>query len=135
MVLDDLEEGEAEDNNEVDNKDGEGEVNAECSILGLVNMVPILILVDSDATHNFISKKFVETMGWQVEDTKPLRINLGDGFNAVACGKCKAIKLELEAREVTIDAFMFDLEGIDMVLGISWLAPLGKMLIDWGCKL
>lgn len=54
----------------------------------------------------------------------------------------KGIKLELERVKVTVDAILFDLEGIDMVLGISWLvmlgiswlATLGKMIVDWGTQ-
>lgn len=59
-------------------------------------------------------------------------IKLGDGYKAVARGKCQGIKLHLEEVKITVDAFLFELEGIDMVLGISWLATLGEMLVDWG---
>lgn len=67
-----------------------------------------------------------------MEDTKPLMIKLGDGYKAVVCGKCQGTKLHLEEVKITVDAFLFELEGIDMVLGISWLATLGEMLVDWG---
>lgn len=30
-----------------------------------------------------------------------------------------------------MDTFPFELEGIDLVLGISWLASLGSMWVDW----
>lgn len=54
---------------------------------GMLGGVPVLILVDSGATHNFISKKLVTNLGWPVEDTRPLTIQLGDGHHAVARGK------------------------------------------------
>lgn len=30
-----------------------------------------------------------------------------------------------------MDTCLFDLEGIDLILGISWLATLGEMIVDW----
>lgn len=99
---------------------------------GRVAGIPILILVDSGAAHNFISKKLVAAIGWPVEETKPLQIKLGDGFKVVVHGKCLGVKIELENTEIAVDTLRFDLEGIDVVLGISWLTSLGEMWVDWG---
>lgn len=104
---------------------------------GLVKGVPILILVDSGATHNFISKRMVSAMGWAVEDTKPMIIKLGDGYKgykAVSQGQCGGLEVEVGNVSVKIDALLFELEGIDMVLGIAWLATLGGMWVDWKKK-
>ncbi|XP_057429344.1 uncharacterized protein LOC130722592 [Lotus japonicus] len=98
------------------------------SILG----VPILILVDSGATHNFISKRVVETMGWATQATPTMRILLGDGSKTTASGKCEQVSLEIANYKTTVEAILFDLDGIDLVLGIAWLVTLGDMLINWG---
>lgn len=97
---------------------------------GKINGVPILIFVDNRTTHNFISQKLVATMGWEVEETKDLRIKLGDGHLVVARGTCKGVEIELGGITVTVDTSLFDLEDVDVVLGISWLAMLGEMLVD-----
>lgn len=97
---------------------------------GLVKGVPILILVDSGATHNFISKMMVTTMGWGVEDTRPMTIKLGDGYRAVTQGRCRGLEVAVGDVSVKVDAFLFELEGIDMVLGMAWLASLGAMWVD-----
>lgn len=95
MVIDDEEEGDSEgDILAIEVEEGE-EIDGECSVMNLGNLtgeergsprtvklrgsvkgVPILILVDSGATHNFISKLLVATMGWQIEETKTMRIKL-----------------------------------------------------------
>lgn len=97
---------------------------------GLVKGVPILILVDSGATHNFISKQMVEAMGWAVEHTKPMVIKLGDGYKAISQGQCAGLAVEVGDVSVNVDALLFELEGVDMVLGIAWLATLGGMWVD-----
>lgn len=98
---------------------------------GLAKGVPILVLIDSGATNNFISKKLVAAMGWPIEETRPMRIKLGDGYKVIAQGKCADVELSLGDINITVHTLLFELEGIDVVLGISWLASLGGMWVDW----
>ncbi|BAT84466.1 hypothetical protein VIGAN_04185600, partial [Vigna angularis var. angularis] len=46
---------------------------------GKVGGKVVLILVDSGASHNFISKKLVEELKLGMEDTFPYQVSLGDG--------------------------------------------------------
>nr|XP_027187857.1 uncharacterized protein LOC113785482 [Cicer arietinum] len=101
---------------------------------GRVQGVPLLVLVDSGARHNFISHKLVRSMGWPVEGTTPLNVKMGDGFKVVAQGVCRKLVLDLGSMTSTIDAWLFDLDGIDIVLGMSWLASIGGMWVDWAQK-
>lgn len=151
MMIDDddldLDEGEAnvmlqEEEEEVD----EGELSAmslmgfsvpcgqearTIKLRGKIQGVPILLLVDSGATHNFISQKLVRAMGWQVDDTTSLHIKLGDGFKARTQGECKGVIVELDKIQIEINALLFDLDGIDIVLGMAWLHTIGEMWVDW----
>ncbi|WVZ05471.1 hypothetical protein V8G54_018817 [Vigna mungo] len=113
-------EGDEEENEE---RDDEDEVVAECTTLnlyfltkgrndqprtmklrGLIGEIPMLFLVDSRATHNFISRKLVEALG---------------------------IKVRIDDGEFEIDAFLFDLEDMDVILGMSWLTTLGETTVEW----
>jgi hypothetical protein len=47
---------------------------------GLIRDVHVQIIVDSGATHNFVSQTLVHKMGWEVEETPDMKIKLGDGF-------------------------------------------------------
>lgn len=131
---------------EIDEEEDEGELSAMslCSLVvgrssqfrtlklkGKVQGVPILVLVDSGATHNFISYKLVKAMGWKVETTTPLQIKLGDGYKAQTRGECKGVTLEIGGFKVAIDAMLFDLDGIDVVLGMARLNSIGSMWVDW----
>lgn len=99
---------------------------------GSIHGVPIVILIDSGATHNFISKRVVEVMGWIVQSTPALRIRLGDGHKAIARGKCKQVEVGINGYKTTVDVLPFDLEGIDLVLRVAWLVTLGEMIVHWG---
>ncbi|XP_057416454.1 uncharacterized protein LOC130711034 [Lotus japonicus] len=99
---------------------------------GTLQGVPILILVDSGATHNFISKQVAEAMGWTVQATPEMRILLGDGSKVMASGRCEQVGIEIGDYKTAVDTILFDLDGIDLVLGVTWLASLGDMLVNWG---
>lgn len=98
---------------------------------GKVQGVPILLLIDSGATHNFISHELVAAMGWGVANTTPLQIKLGDGAKTQAQGECKGVLVDIGQMKVEIDALLFDLDGIDIVLGMAWLNSTGSMWVDW----
>jgi len=55
---------------------------------------------------------------------------MGDGHKSKMLGVCRKIKVEIEDWDFTVDAYLFDLEDIDMILGMSWLASLGEMVVD-----
>lgn len=55
---------------------------------GAVNGVPVVILVDSGATHNFIDKRLVQKMSWAVDNSTSMCIKLGDGTKAQSIGVC-----------------------------------------------
>ncbi|XP_073223474.1 uncharacterized protein [Cicer arietinum] len=95
-----------------------------------VQGVPLLALVDSGATHNFISNKLVRSMGWPLEETTPLPIKLGDMFNVVEQGVCRKLVKDLGNMTFIIDAWLFDLDEINVVIEMSWLASIGDMWVD-----
>ncbi|MCH87789.1 RNA-directed DNA polymerase (Reverse transcriptase), partial [Trifolium medium] len=46
-------------------------------------------------------------------------------------GVCRNVKIQLGSVEVVIDAWVLELGGLDMVLGVAWLSTLGKVVMDW----
>ncbi|GAU28744.1 hypothetical protein TSUD_372530 [Trifolium subterraneum] len=96
-----------------------------------INGVPVVVLVDSGATHNFIAKSMVQKLGWQVENTPDFRIKLGDGFQTITRGKCPQILFKTGEVSWEIEAYLFDLDGVDVVVGMAWLKSLGDMIVNW----
>ena len=98
---------------------------------GEIKGVPVLVLVDSGATHNFISQKLVSKMDWPMEETSQMRIRLGDGFQTMTRGVCRGVELKIGGFGIQADMHLFELGGIDVVLGIEWLNTLGDMVMNW----
>jgi len=87
--------------------------------------------VDSGATHNFISKKLITAMGWEVQETVPVQIELANGYKTRSMGECKQAMVEIGKLKLEIDALVFDLDEVDIVLGMAWLNSIGGMWVDW----
>ncbi|XP_057429427.1 uncharacterized protein LOC130722640 [Lotus japonicus] len=100
-------------------------------IEGQVDNVNLLVLIDSGASHNFISPAVTNALGLIITPIASRHIRLGDEHRVVTQGVCKGIKARLGKIEVVIDALVLELGGLDMVLGVSWLSTLGKVVMDW----
>ncbi|GAU21227.1 hypothetical protein TSUD_11450 [Trifolium subterraneum] len=100
-------------------------------IEGTMENVGVLILIDSGASHNFISPKLTRALGLTVTSISARSIKLGDGHKFFSQGVCEGITISLGPVEVKIDALVLELGGLDVVLGVSWLSTLGKVVMDW----
>jgi hypothetical protein len=131
---------------EMGESDEEEETEAECKFIGVlgslgesqtmkvegkIQNVALLVLIDSGASHNFISPKVTNALGLTITPTVAKSIKLGDGHRVKTSGVCKGVTMKLGNIEVSIDALVLDLGGMDMVLGVAWLSTLGKVVMDW----
>ncbi|KAF3773238.1 hypothetical protein EJ110_NYTH55402 [Nymphaea thermarum] len=44
---------------------------------------------------------------------------------------CKGVSLEMQKTPFTIDLYLLPIGGVDLVLGIQWMKPLKRTLLDW----
>lgn len=84
---------------------------------GLLHGILIVILVDSGATHNFVSRRLTDAVDLLVTSFTRLQIKLGDGHKVFVSRKCSALPITLG--ECQFDALLFDMGSLDMVLGIE----------------
>jgi hypothetical protein len=98
---------------------------------GQICGVPVLVLVDCGASHNFVSQKLVQMMGWPVEETPMMNIKLGDVFRAQSKGEVQGLEMSIGDFKLTPTMHLFELGGIDVVLGMEWLKTLGDMIVNW----
>ncbi|CAJ2636500.1 unnamed protein product [Trifolium pratense] len=98
---------------------------------GRIQNVELLVLIDSGASHNFISPKVTTALGLAITPTTTRNIKLGDGHKVSTTGMCKGVKMKVGEFEIVVDAFVLELGGMDMVLGVAWLSTLGKVVMDW----
>ena len=90
-----------------------------------------LVLIDSGASHNFISAKLVSKLGLPIESTPLYNVRLGDDHKKGASGCCQGVKVKLGNYRFEETFFLFELGGVDMILGVAWLATLGEVKVNW----
>ncbi|XP_014521642.1 uncharacterized protein LOC106778213 [Vigna radiata var. radiata] len=99
---------------------------------GRIGNREVLVLIDSGVSHNFISKSLVEELGMAVKETQPYFVSLGNGQKRRISGCCEPVVLELEDTAVVEKFYLFELGGVEVILGIEWLKKLGEVMVDWG---
>lgn len=97
---------------------------------GKLNGSPILVLIDSGASHNFVSRKVIHALNLPIHDTQGIGIRLGDGHRVVTKGKC-TLEVDLGSIIITVTAFVLDIGSLDLIFRVSWLETLGVVQADW----
>lgn len=100
-------------------------------IEGKLANVTVEVLIDSGASHSFISPKLTTALGLIVTPTTVRSIKLGDSHRVMSEGVCRGVRIALGTQNFVIDALVLELGGLDVVLGVSWLSTLGKVVMDW----
>lgn len=49
---------------------------------GIIQNVPVTMLVDTGSTHNFVSQSLIKKLGIQTSSCTPMKVNLADGSQA-----------------------------------------------------
>ncbi|XP_022631874.1 uncharacterized protein LOC111240668 [Vigna radiata var. radiata] len=100
-------------------------------LMGWIGGRSVVVLIDSGANHNFINRELVEELKLSVMEASPYQVSLGDGQKKMTRERCDHVLLSLGEVTMEEDFYLFDLEGVDIILGIAWLAKLGDMVINW----
>ncbi|KAD5316960.1 hypothetical protein E3N88_16906 [Mikania micrantha] len=98
---------------------------------GTLYDIPITIMVDSGATHNFISSRLVSALGLPILTFAGIAIKLGDGHSVFVSNRCVHLPIQLGLGLFSIDALVFDTGSLDLILGMAWLHSLGEVVHDW----
>lgn len=100
-------------------------------LTGIIRERPMLVMVDSGATHCFISRTVATALGVEVDTSLTSAVRLGDGRTSAITGLCRRLPLQLGGVEFHIDCYVFELGSVDLILGVSWLATLGEVRANW----
>ncbi|KAL8135864.1 hypothetical protein AgCh_010466 [Apium graveolens] len=94
--------------------------------------IPILVLVDSGSTHNFLDKGKSRELGCKMEDIKKQTVIVADG-NHIACKHVvKWFGRKFNGHEFKVDVLIVSLGSRDMVLRVQWLSTVAS--IKWDFK-
>ncbi|KAI0524824.1 hypothetical protein KFK09_004212 [Dendrobium nobile] len=92
----------------------------------------VVVLIDSGATHNFISTQIVESLGMELVDTGGYGVMMGTGKVEMGRGVCREVVLMIQGIQVKEDFLPLELGSTDVILGMKWLRTLGETKINWG---
>ncbi|XP_028775121.1 uncharacterized protein LOC114732011 [Neltuma alba] len=91
----------------------------------------VIILIDSGATHNFVSEELVNKKGIEVDEIAEYTVAVGDGRRLRRRQRCPKVNLKVQGLEINQIFYPFPLSGVDMVLGVEWLRSLGDVNVNW----
>lgn len=98
---------------------------------GWIKKNPIVVMIDSGATHNFISPAAVKRLKLRTERQENLTVLLGTGVAVHGIGVCTRVQVALPSFSFTADFVVLELGNLDVILGVQWLRTLGKCTVDW----
>ena len=81
------------------------------------------VLVNSGATHSFISREFIERVGIEMRPTEcSMVVSLPTGDSLIANRVYRGSKLTIASHEFEADLIVLDIHDFDIILGMDWLA-------------
>ncbi|XP_049932541.1 uncharacterized protein LOC126409878, partial [Nymphaea colorata] len=100
-------------------------------VLGTIQGHRVTILLDSGATHNFMSLETAKDSGCTLEDQAPLTVLVGDGTRLPCVHICRNMDITVQGIPYKIDVLVLPIKGMDLVLGVDWLETLGGIYWDF----
>jgi hypothetical protein len=95
---------------------------------------PLLALLDSGSTHDFISESAARRTGLPLQSRSRLTTTVANGKCVTCVGVLRQVEFSIHGATFHADLFVMLLAGFDMVLGTRWLAMLGPVLWDFGAR-
>ena len=81
------------------------------------------VLVDSGATHSFISREFIERVGIEMKPTEcSMVVSHPTGDSRIANRVYMGSKVTIASHEFEADLIVLDIHDFDIILGMDWLA-------------
>ncbi|PKU61643.1 RNA-directed DNA polymerase [Dendrobium catenatum] len=101
-------------------------------VKGEIKDMEVVVLIDSGATHNFISTQVVDQLGIKLVDTGCYGVMMGTGKIEKGQGICREVRLTIQGIQVREDFLPLELGSTDVILGMKWLQTLGDTKVNWG---
>jgi hypothetical protein len=87
----------------------------------LINSIPASVLFDSEASHSFVTKSFVEKHNLLNYPLKRKLLIRSPGGELKATHPCPQTKFEIRGISFLVELIILESSGIDVVLGIDYL--------------
>ncbi|RVW33015.1 Retrovirus-related Pol polyprotein from transposon 17.6, partial [Vitis vinifera] len=100
-------------------------------IKGTIGSKEVIILVDSGATHNFLSLELVQQLALPLTTTTSYGVMMGTGISVKGKGICRGVCILMQGLTVVEDFLPLELGNTDVILGMPWLGTLGDVKVNW----
>ena len=90
----------------------------------------IVCLLDTGASHNFISTRMVARRGLPIVDIPEFEVKVA-GDEVLGCtGKVVGLQIQFDDYLLETDFYIVDFDGLDAILGRQWLRTLRRYTFD-----
>jgi hypothetical protein len=96
----------------------------------VLGAAPLVALLDSGSTHNFISEEAARRTGLPLRQRPRLTAMVANGERITCAGVICDAPLRIAGAPFPADLFVMPLAGYDIVLGTKWLGALGRIVWD-----
>ncbi|KAM6589963.1 hypothetical protein CsatA_012568 [Cannabis sativa] len=100
-------------------------------MLGSILGHDVVVLVDSRATHNFVTLDLATKLALPITSTEAYGVQLGSGQAIKGTGVCRGVPLTLQSINIVDDFLPLPLGNTDVILGVQWLNTLQKTTHHW----
>jgi predicted aspartyl protease len=101
----------------------QGECNRFIFLKGKIAKRDVLCLLDTRASHNFITRESVERMELPLEELKaPIEVHFVDGVPHPTTSQVRGVPLQLGNWKGKVDLLVSTLGGMDCILGMEFIA-------------
>eukprot|EP00253_Pinus_taeda_P007411 PITA_07411 len=100
-------------------------------IEGQIKKKMVIVLIDSRSTHNFIHCKVEKELNCLLYPAPECEVMVANGGTINFSGKYHNIKLSMGEYVLTSPMLSIPMGGVDVVLGVQWLQPLGTISFNF----
>jgi len=100
-------------------------------LIGYIKNKKVIILLDSDRTHNFIHRRIAQETNCYICVVNNFQIMIANHGSMKCGGRCENVHLQIRNYQLKSHMFFIDMGGCDIVLSVEWLRTLGPILMDF----
>ena len=86
---------------------------------GKIKNLVVIILMDTDSTHNFLDQNVVKRLGFYTQRVNARSVSVANGDKIWVTEFCSKVQWEADGVKQQIDCLVLPLKRCDMVLGIQ----------------
>ncbi|OMO87633.1 Retrotransposon gag protein [Corchorus olitorius] len=98
---------------------------------GIINGHTFTVLIDSGSSHNLIQPRVAQFLHLANEPAPPFVVTVGNGDSLKCLGQVKSIAMAIQEHLFSLDFFLLNVFGADIILGIQWLVQLVPILAEF----